>query len=226
MPPKSAPAGNATSRSRAKRAPSPLNTGYLIAYNFASAISWGFVLWTVLSIGTKKGWESGDVFEGTDRLVRLTQTAAGLEVLHSLLGVVRAPLFTTLMQVASRFLLVWGIAYHFPAAARHSPMYSSMLLAWSVTEVVRYGFFVFSLSGMGVPGLVTWLRYNTFIILYPLGISSECWLIYKSIAPSAQVSPLLPYGLYAILAIYVPGAYILLTHMWKQRSKIMSKKVV
>ena len=27
-----------------------------------------------------------------------------------MLGIVRAPLLTTLMQVASRFLLVWGIA--------------------------------------------------------------------------------------------------------------------
>ena len=85
------------------------------------------------------------------------------------------------MQVASRFLLVWGIAYNFPATTQHSPAYSTMLLAWSFTEVVRYSYFVFTLSGLGVPPLLSFLRYNTFMILYPLGISSECWLVFKAI---------------------------------------------
>jgi very-long-chain (3R)-3-hydroxyacyl-CoA dehydratase len=66
---------------------------------------------------------------------------------------------TTLMQVASRFLLVWGIAYNFPQTTQYSPAYSSMLVAWSVTEVVRYSYFVFVISGVGVPRLWTWLRY-------------------------------------------------------------------
>jgi very-long-chain (3R)-3-hydroxyacyl-CoA dehydratase len=66
---------------------------------------------------------------------------------------------TTLMQVASRFLLVWGIAYNFPQTTQYSPAYSFMLVAWSVTEVVRYSYFVFVISGVGVPRLWTWLRY-------------------------------------------------------------------
>jgi very-long-chain (3R)-3-hydroxyacyl-CoA dehydratase len=74
-------------------------------------------------------------------------------------GLVRAPLLTTLMQVASRLLLVWGIGYNFPDTTKYSPAYSSMLVAWSVTEVIRYSYFVFVLSGMGVPRLWTWLRY-------------------------------------------------------------------
>lgn len=74
------------------------------------------------------------------------------------IGVVRAPVFTTLMQVASRFLLVWGIAYHFPQTTQYSPAYSSMLVAWSVTEIIRYSYFVFVIAGKGVPAFVTWLR--------------------------------------------------------------------
>lgn len=66
-------------------------------------------------------------------------------------------MFTTAMQVASRLLLVWGVGYNFPQTTKWSPAYSSMLLAWSVTEVVRYGYFVFVLTG-GVPRFWTWLR--------------------------------------------------------------------
>ena len=129
---------------------------------------------------------------------------------------------TTLMQVASRFLLVHLIAspWAFPFSTRHSPAYTTMLLAWSVTEVIRYSYFVFSLSGVGVPKLWTWLRYNTFLVLYPLGITSECWLVYQAIPLASQRNELYAYALWAILAIYVPGSYILFTHMLAQRRKI------
>jgi len=127
---------------------------------------------------------------------------------------------TTLMQVASRFLLVWGIGYNFPATTSHSPAYSTMLLAWSVTEVIRYSYFVFTLSGLGVPAPLSFLRYNTFTLLYPLGITSECWLVYQAIPAARLVDERIPYALYAILAIYVPGSYVLFSHMLRQRRRV------
>jgi len=126
------------------------------------------------------------------------------------------------MQIASRILLVWVIADQFPFTVSTSPAYSTMLLAWSITEVVRYTYFVFMLTGR-VPDILQWLRwvnkseghfqdalliggrYNTFYILYPLGIGSEMWLVYKSITPAGRRNPLFEYILWAILAIYVPG---------------------
>lgn len=107
------------------------------------------------------------------------------------------------MQVSSRLLLVWPIVNVFPQLAT-SPIYSSMLLAWSVTEVIRYSYFALAVSGFQ-PKLVTWLRYNTFFVLYPLGISSECFLIFKAIEPARALRPEFAWGLIAILVIYVPG---------------------
>lgn len=120
-------------------------------------------------------------------------------------GLVRAPVGTTAMQVASRLLLVWGIVDTFPYLAK-SAGYSSMLIAWSVTEVVRYSYFVFTLSGYS-PGFISWLRYNLFYVLYPLGISSECWLIYKAIEPAREVRQELAWLLQLILFVYVPGKF-------------------
>ena len=72
---------------------------------------------------------------------------------------VRAPLMTTLMQVASRLLLVWGIVNNFPAYTVSSIAYSTMLIAWSVTEVIRYSFFAMNLWTEGdVPSALQWLR--------------------------------------------------------------------
>ena len=136
------------------------------------------------------------------------QRTAYIEQVRALVGVV--------------FLLVHLIASPpaFPLSTRHSPAYATMLLAWSVTEVIRYSYFVFSLSGLGVPKLWTWLRYNTFLVLYPLGIASECWLVYSAIPLAKERNEMFAYALWAILAVYVPGSYILFSHMLAQRRKI------
>ena len=120
----------------------------------------------------------------------------------SIAGLVRSPIATTVMQVSSRLLLIWAVVNSYPEEAAPSLFYSTMLLAWSVTEVIRYSYFVFNLQGGGVPGFVTWLRYNTFFVLYPIGIASECALIWKaSVVAENQVTMIF----WAILGIYVPG---------------------
>lgn len=139
------------------------------------------------------------------------------------------------MQVSSRFLLVWLIVDSFPYLG-FSPFYSSMLVAWSVTEVIRYSFFALSLSGWQ-PRALTWLRYNTFFVLYPIGITSECALVWLATKPAGDVNPWFKTLLHAVLAIYVPGkcayakersstndktgSYVLYTYMMKQRKKVM-----
>ncbi|PZD43652.1 Ptpl, Protein tyrosine phosphatase-like protein (contains Pro instead of catalytic Arg) [Pyrenophora tritici-repentis] len=221
-----------------------VKNAYLDAYNAVSAALWTGVLVQTLTVGsreiitaqkagaffgsddwltaTKKGLASGRVYDELEVYTRMVQTLAGMEVLHSLFGIVRAPLLTTLMQVASRYLLVHLVASPpaFPTSTRHSPAYSTMLLAWSVTEVIRYSYFVFSLSGLGVPKIWTWLRYNTFLVLYPLGIASECWLVYKAIPLAKERNELFAYAFWTVLAVYVPGSYVLFSHMLSQRRKI------
>lgn len=110
---------------------------------------------------------------------------------------------TTVLQVLSRIFLIWFIVFPFPMVA-HSPAYTSMVLAWSITEVIRYSYFVFNVAGGEVPEL-TWLRYSTFFVLYPPGILSEAFLAYKAaIGPAARLSEWYPYFIWAVLVVYVP----------------------
>ena len=121
-------------------------------------------------------------------------------------GLVRAPVLTTTMQVASRFLLVWGVAHHFPTIAISSPSYSTMLLAWSLTETIRYLYFAVNLATGSVPASLTWLRYNTFFVLYPLGIGSEAWMMWSSLgAARGRFGWAGENFLRAALFVYVPG---------------------
>jgi very-long-chain (3R)-3-hydroxyacyl-CoA dehydratase len=211
-----------------KRAPKPLTssnpkTQYLILYNFVSSILWLVVLGRTVLLVPMLGFSR--VYPGVGKFTKWTQTLACLEIVHAAFGVVRAPILTTAMQVASRLLLVWGVINTFPHLSK-SAGYSSMLLAWSVTEVIRYSYFTFTLSGFQ-PKIISWLRYNTFYVLYPLGISSECWLIYKAIEPAREMGWYgMAWGLQLVLFVYVPGSYVLFTHMMKQRGKVMRGKQV
>ncbi|KAI3398259.1 hypothetical protein diail_9597 [Diaporthe ilicicola] len=196
---------------------------YLVAYNAISALLWSVVLGRTLSTLTAHGLEQGTslVYPAVGEWTRWTQTLAALEIVHSVLGVVRAPLFTTLIQVASRFALVWGAVYLYPLIAI-SPAYSSMLLAWSSTEVIRYLFFALSLSGGYEPALLKWLRYSGFYVLYPVGISSELWELSQAArAASAEGNTAGVVVALLVMSTYLPGAPLLYTHMMKQRRKVL-----
>jgi very-long-chain (3R)-3-hydroxyacyl-CoA dehydratase len=116
------------------------------------------------------------IYDALFPLLRITQSVAMLEILHALLGLVRASVLTTGMQVASRIMVVWGVMHMFskpamgtsgilggsgtrPLAERGDWAFIGCLIAWGITECVRYGFFVLQLSGSGVPKWLLWLRY-------------------------------------------------------------------
>ena len=147
-----------------------------------------------------------------------------------LIGVVRAPVSTTALQVLSRLFLVWPIlSYLATPDVQASPFYTTMLLAWSVTEVIRYSYFYLNLQGSGVnavPGWVSWLRYNMFFVLYPLGIGSECGIIWKTSVDGDlwKVKSVgedgMKWALWGVLVLYVPGSWVLYTHMMAQRRRV------
>lgn len=70
----------------AKPASSPVKTGYLILYNAVSAALWLTVLVRTVaaSVNGADGYTS--VYSTTGEFCKWTQTLAGMEVLHSLLG--------------------------------------------------------------------------------------------------------------------------------------------
>ncbi|KAK0646202.1 tyrosine phosphatase-like protein [Cercophora newfieldiana] len=198
-----------------------LRKAYLVFYNSASAIAWATVLTRVVSAYAGGGAPAVPV--AVDEFARNTQSFAVMEILHALTGTVPAPFFTTLIQVFSRILLMWGISFPFPAL-NVNPFYSSMLVAWSITEIIRYSFFVFKQFDM-VPGFLNWLRYSAFLILYPIGISSEVAMIVSALrGPALTLHEYYPYALISILLGYVPGSVILYSHMLRQRKKNLRAK--
>lgn len=218
--------------------PVPIKRQYLVIYNASSLLLWSSLLGRIALIPPLAGLSH--VYPSTGTFARNVQTLAIAEILHSLLGLVRAPVTTTGMQVASRLLLVWGIVWLFgqqlltsstdnrpwgkgslmrdrygkeqESAARWNQLgYLGMMTAWSVTECVRYGYFTFFLVSDGnttsMPEWLRWARYNLFFVLYPLGISCECWLIWRVLPLARRWDWRYDWLLKAVLGIYVPGKF-------------------
>ncbi|KAL4984945.1 tyrosine phosphatase-like protein [Aspergillus falconensis] len=224
--------------------PSGPTRQYLLFYNAANFFLWSTLTFRTIRLLLNQFILAEDrtlsaltvdipaIFADTySPLLQITQTLALLEIMHSLVGLVRAPVMTTAMQVASRIFVVWGVLYPFHGGIIGQDKVGEMgylgcLLAWGVTECIRYGFFVMQVNGgvESVPGWWQWLRYNTFYVLYPVGISSECALAFKALGPAKVFHPIYWWFVVAVLAIYVPGSYVMYTHMIRQRRKTAGKK--
>ncbi|KAF8628515.1 hypothetical protein AX15_003844 [Amanita polypyramis BW_CC] len=225
-----------------KTRPTGFVKSYLFTYNLFSTLSWSYLLFLTLQHSLSRSPSTvlsplifkHDVGPLHRRLIRTyaavspvvayVQTTAVLEVIHVLLGWVRSPLSTTVMQVSSRLFLVWGITEQF-RSAQINAFYASMILAWSITEVIRYAFYAFSLLGTE-PYVLTYLRYTTFYVLYPLGAGSEAFLIASTVPSWASFGQgrwtFWAYGRMAMFLIWWPGLYVMYTHMMVQRRKVLS----
>lgn len=195
---------------------------WILHYNAISATAWFVVLTNTLYFYYIYGQPT--LFNLTHKVVIVVQCLALTEIYNSLVGNVRSPLFTTAAQVSSRLLIVLGCFTVIPnAEVNYSFVYVTLCCAWSLTEIIRYSFYAINIETNGNgPRFLTWLRYSTFLVLYPMGISSECWILYKSLDTAENVVGIwYKYFFIFALVVYVPGSYILYSYMLRQRKKIM-----
>ncbi|KAI3887858.1 hypothetical protein MKX03_015491 [Papaver bracteatum] len=143
---------------------------YLTIYNWTIFVGWFQVLYMALMTLKESGYEH--VYNAVEKPLLLAQTAAVMEILHGLVGLVRSPIIATLPQIGSRLFVTWGILWSFPETRTHV-LVSSLVISWSITEIIRYSFFGTKEALGFAPSWLLWLRYITFLVLYPTGITSE-----------------------------------------------------
>lgn len=206
---------------------------YLTVYNWAVFLGWSQVLF--LAVKTLKDSGHEHVYNAVEKPLQLAQTAAVLEILHGLVGLVRSPITATLPQIGSRLYLTWIILYSFPEIRSHF-LVTSLVISWSITEIIRYSFFGLKEVLGFAPSWLMWLRYSTFLLLYPTGISSEVGLVYFAlpyIKGSEKYCLRMPnkwnfsfdnfYAAILVLGIYIPGSPHMYSYMLGQRKKALSK---
>jgi very-long-chain (3R)-3-hydroxyacyl-CoA dehydratase len=139
---------------------------YLLIYNALSFSLWTFILLLIPFIATYHPPSCLYNILFKPFLVP-TQSLAVLEILHASLGLVRASPLTTALQVIGKNLVVWTVMMPFPELIKEMKLglagYTGCLVAWSMSEVVRFGYFS-KLSWSGEVGdTIKWLRYSLLV---------------------------------------------------------------
>uniref|UniRef100_A0A8C4E393 Very-long-chain (3R)-3-hydroxyacyl-CoA dehydratase n=1 Tax=Dicentrarchus labrax TaxID=13489 RepID=A0A8C4E393_DICLA len=195
-----------------KKGPGALATAYLVIYNVVMTAGW-----LVIAVGLVRAYLARGSYHGLyysiEKPLKFFQTGAILEVM-------------------SRVFLTWAVTH----SVREVQSEDSVLLfvtAWTVTEIIRYSFYTFSLLNH-LPFLIKWARYTFFFVLYPMGVTGELLTIYAAL-PYVQKTGLysvtLPnkynfsfdYYTFLILIMisYIPLFPQLYFHMIRQRKKVL-----
>uniref|UniRef100_A0A182XXC5 Very-long-chain (3R)-3-hydroxyacyl-CoA dehydratase n=1 Tax=Anopheles stephensi TaxID=30069 RepID=A0A182XXC5_ANOST len=216
----------------AAKEPSPIVKSYLILYNAAQVLGWCYMLYQLIAYYTIDKGTQQTLWEYLGFTVILFQNAALLEIVHAFTRIVPSNPVITTFQVLSRVMVVCGVVMATPTG-KVSPGLPLAILAWSVTEIIRYAYYALNLID-AVPGLLIFLRYTTFIVLYPTGVTGEllCFFWAQShVAKTKQWSIEMPntynftfsylYFLWAVMLLYIPLFPQLYMHMFAQRKKIL-----
>lgn len=156
-------------------------TVYLLIYNGAQLLVWSIAfariiagLATLLPIFSDRV-TSEQLFHHVYPYVLAGQSLAWMEVVHAASGIAGGSILTTVLQALGRYVILKWVIGTIPVA--HSWITTIVLFAvWSLADIVRYLFYIFSLLKISSSSL-RWCRYSLFIFLQPVGICAE-WLIY------------------------------------------------
>ena len=135
------------------------------------------------------------------------QTLGLIDVFNSLFRITKTNIITNIIQQSGRLFLLYFIILPYHEINR-CVMIIPLYMAWSIIEFIRYPFYALSVLNI-CPNWIRKLRYTAFIPLYPIGLCSEWFIIYK-------FKSMAPYTMYIITHL---GKYIRLlctnTNTWR-----------
>ncbi|XP_078259416.1 very-long-chain (3R)-3-hydroxyacyl-CoA dehydratase 2 isoform X1 [Rhinoraja longicauda] len=232
--------GASDAATRRRRGPGPIATAYMVIYNVVMTAGWMVIAVGLVRAGVARGTYHG-LYYSIEKPLKFFQTGALLEIVHCALGIVPSSVVLTGFQVMSRVFLTWAVTH----SVKQVQSEDSVLLfvaAWTLTEIVRYSFYTFSLLNH-LPYPIKWARYSLFIALYPMGVTGELLTIYAAlphVRRTGLYSVTLPntynvsFDYYTVLIMvmvsYIPIFPQLYFHMLRQRRKVLgtaeqSKKI-
>lgn len=97
------------------------------------------------------------------------------------------------------------------------PAFTSMVLSWAATEVIRYVFYACTLLG-SEPYPLLWLRYTAFYVLYITGASSEAALIFSTLPARLSDWGLHDLARGALFCIWWPCTSLILCYFGETKS--------
>ena len=205
---------------------------YLILYNFLQLCGWSFFFFKGINlIINSKSFQ--EIYSDTHLILEYCQYGAFMEIIHSIIGLVRSSIFATSIQIIGRIIIVVILQFFESAISKG---YLLIFFAWSIVEIVRYTYYIINLLQkefvkFNIPYLLIWCRYSFFIVLYPIGVSGEMitvwnakkdfskFILYQGNNFNFTVANLI----YPIWLFYIPALVYLYGYLFKQRRKVLNR---
>ena len=205
---------------------------YLILYNFLQLCGWSFFFFKGINlIINSKSFQ--EIYSDTHLILEYCQYGAFMEIIHSIIGLVRSSIFATSIQIIGRIIIVVILQFFESAISKG---YLLIFFAWSIVEIVRYTYYIINLLQkefvkFNIPYLIIWCRYSFFIVLYPIGVSGEMitvwnakkdfnkFILYQGNNFNFTVANLI----YPIWLFYIPALVYLYGYLFKQRRKVLNR---
>ncbi|NXX70992.1 HACD3 dehydratase, partial [Spizella passerina] len=231
-----------------------LKKGYLVMYNLVQFLgfSWIFVNMTVRLFILGKGNMEFicslkqlvfcltdsfyDTFHTISDMMYFCQTLALMEIMNSLIGLVKSPLIPSIVQVIFGRNFILFVILGTLEEMQSKPVVFFIFYFWSIIELFRYPYYMLSCIGIEWKPL-TWLRYTAWIPLYPLGGLAEAVCIVQSIPIFSETgkfslglpNPLnvtiqFPFVLQIYLIALFLGVFVNYRYLYKQRKQHLGPK--
>lgn len=142
-------------------------------------------------------------------VVALSQLGAITEVLSAIKRGIGSQVAASFAQVGARLAVTLALFVFMSVG----PIWIAVLLAmvWALADGIRYFYYI-----RKVNKLLAWLRYNSFIVLYPAGMTLENIIVWKILQRYSES----PGWLFtAFLACYSIPAIKIYMYMLRQRKK-------
>ncbi|XP_053695913.1 very-long-chain (3R)-3-hydroxyacyl-CoA dehydratase hpo-8-like [Sabethes cyaneus] len=210
---------------------------YLVLYNNVQFLGWFYIFVQFLIHFFVEGKGIASLWDRVGMVTYYFQLLTIFEFFHALFGLVPSNAMITLMQVFGRCMVVVGAIDGTPTG-KLSPGLPIALFCWSLTETVRYSYYVLHLSLPKVPHFMTWLRYTIFVPLYPAGFFGELLCFYWAqsyIGETDMWGISMPnrynftfsffYFVWIMAVGYLPLFPQMYLHMFAQRRKILGGRI-
>ena len=142
--------------------------------------------------------------------IKISQVLQLFEIIFSLVGLTKGSFIASFVQVNARLVNLFLLYYK----GMPSKIFLLTFIPWCTTEIIR------SLYYLNKNSLIlSILRYNFFIILYPTGVTGEVLALenYTVLYPDSK------FYIRPIQILFVSGFFFLFYYMFKQRSKFYRK---
>ncbi|CDW86958.1 ptpla domain protein [Stylonychia lemnae] len=217
----------------------------MIIHNVTQILGWAYIFMLIsTNLYVNKEWRFDHYYRVPEfrAYIEFFQTLQVLDVAYSITGLTNNSVRATLPQYVSRIFIVYGV---FPYVKNPEGQFGIIICAlmWSTIEVIRFSFYLIKqfkiLSNSKLATFLGYIRYTTFIPVYPTGVAGELIAIYYTVLnlSSMNTKPFtinmpnkynfaFDYQMYLCITpiFYLLGFPGLYMHMFRQRAKFIKEE--